>query len=94
MGESDKGPRWFKIYKDCAASLEVATAEDAGKALKAVMIYFITREETPLTGGAAFVYRYLKEGANEAIQSYNQSVQYGYKGSNKRYQKEDQPEWI
>lgn len=82
-------PAWFKLFLHNKAMLDAIPDENVGKALKAVLHYFDTREVPELDAMAFVVFSSLKPSVDESFEDYARDVENGRKGG--RPPKEGKP---
>lgn len=86
-----KRPSWFKMFLHQKALIDSVPDETAGKALKAVFLYFDSGEVQELDPLTFAVFASIKPYIDESIDDYTDSVESGRAGAKKRWQKDSPP---
>lgn len=80
-------PSWFKMFLHQKALIDAVPDEVAGKALKAALQYFETREEGNLDPLSSAVFASIKPYIDESFDDYQRSSDAGKAGNEKRWSK-------
>ena len=84
MAKPEKRPAWFKLFAHQAPMIQEATEKQVGRALKAAMHYFITREELKLEPLSRMLFIDFKRYADEAFDDFARDLENGKKGGRPR----------
>ena len=85
-----KRATWFKIFIHQKVMIMSADDKEVGKALKAAMQYFDTREEPGwMPKEAAMIFADIRQYIDEAFDDYDMKVQSGRMGAQRRWASED-----
>ena len=84
MAKPEKRPSWFKLFAHQAPMIQEATEKQVGRALKAAMHYFITREELKLEPLSRMLFIDFKRYADEAFDDFARDLENGKKGGRPR----------
>lgn len=80
MAKSEKRPSWFKLFLHQKPLIDSVPDDIVGKALKAALRYFDTREESELEPLSMAVFCTIKPYIDEAFADYDRDVKNGQKG--------------
>ena len=93
--------KWMKLHLSDKKIIDAFSNEDVGEAVKALLEYLRSGEEPDINGSAGILFRALLPNAQEAITSYQMSIQYGSSGGKKaaanrrkRNTKEAEENWL
>lgn len=90
MDKKPKRPAWFKLWLNQKPLIDAVPDDVAGRALKAAYQYLAAGEIPELDSLTGAVFAVLKSQIDEAIRTYNVSVESGIVGANKRWRKDAQ----
>lgn len=80
MSKGEKRPSWFKLFLHQKPIIDSAPDEVVGRAVKAALYYFATKEEMELDVLAMVVYSSFRPYIEESFTDYERDVRNGHKG--------------
>lgn len=83
MAKGTGRPAWFKMFLHQKALIDSVPDETAGRALKAVFLYFDTGEIANLDPLSFAVFATIKPYVDESFDDYTRDVENGRKGGRK-----------